>query len=126
MSDTRFFPFGAYNKLDSQQQAVVDSILLSEVIFATAKARTKPETANELEHAFKAILEAYTANNTAAGNGDACLSLNRDFLAGHPEAIHAVQAVLVQSNVTPQLLQHFTHTINRMVALDGHSIKLSD
>lgn len=126
MSQNRFFPFGAYNKLDTQQQAVVDSILLSEVIFATAKARTKPEAANELEHAFRAVLEAYTATNNTQGSGDACLSLNRDFLAGHPEAIRAVQAVLVESNVTPQLLAHFTHTIDRMVALDDHPVKLSD
>lgn len=126
MSQTTFFPFGAYQKLDSERQAVVDSILLSDVIHGTAKARMKPEAASELEHAYRAVHEAYLGSHYVAGNGNACLSLNRDFLANHPNAIEAVRQVLEAANIQPQLWAQFTRTINQLVELDNDPLKVSN
>lgn len=126
MSQTAFFPFGAYQKLDSEQQAVVDSILLSDVIYGTAKARLQPEKASELEHAYRAVHEAYIGTHHITGSGHACLSLNRDFLASHPNAIEAVREVLQEANIQPQLWAQFTHTINKLVELDNDPLKLSN
>lgn len=124
MSNSGFFPFGAYQKLDSERQAVVDSILLSDVIHGTAKARMQPQEATELEHAYRAVHEAYVGSQHAAGSGNACLSLNRDFLANHPGAIEAVRQVLQAANIQPQLWAQFTRTINQLVELDNDPLKL--
>ena len=126
MSHTRFLSVGAYDQLDSERQAVVDSILLSEVIHGTAKARLKPEQASELEQAFKAVHEAYLGTHTITGSGRACLALNRDYLANHPNAIEAVRSVLTEANVAPQLWAQYTQTLDRMVALDNDPLKISD
>lgn len=125
MNQNSFFPFGAYQKLDSERQAVVDSMLLSDVIHGTAKARLHPEQASELEHAYRAVHEAYVGTHHITGSGLACLSLNRDFLASHPNAIDAVQQVLREADIQPQLWAQFTRTINKLVELDNDPLKLS-
>lgn len=124
MSNPTVVP-GSYAKLNQEDKAIVDSILVTNTIQAAAAAEAMGQKATDAELTAKFMLDAILAKKTTTDLnaitriGEAGLETGRELFANQPELIATIRKVHQEQKSTPADLENFTRIVNDMINLDG-------
>lgn len=121
---------GAYDKLSKDDKAIVDSILVSDVLGKARIAERDPTTATPEQLMAETMLLA--AQNPTKPSGfpnvsklmESQLEVGRDYYAVDKGLLQAVRQHFRENGIPKEELRKFTTTANSMIAVDGDQFQV--
>lgn len=121
---------GTYARLSAADQAIVDSIIVSEAFDAASRASASPADANDAEKAMLALTTVVSEGKRTAGDsmtsflGEIVLEVDRERYAAMPELIETVRQIHQKERTPAEGMSGYTRLVNDMINVDGNQFEV--